>query len=129
MELNWDAIGAVGEILGALAVVLTLIYVAKELNHTRDSSQISAADRLIEGFDQINRLVATDSSVTVELERFPKLRSSIRRRSGMISGLRRRLVLCHRHPVGHRLVHRRQVVPHSVRQIRRWVSAYRRGKA
>jgi hypothetical protein len=63
MELNWDAIGAVGEILGASAVVLTLIYLAKELNHTKTSSQISASDRLIAGFDAINRLVVTDASV------------------------------------------------------------------
>ncbi len=63
MELNWDAIGAVGEILGASAVVITLIYLAKELNHTKSSSQSTAADRLIAGFDQINRLVVTDASV------------------------------------------------------------------
>jgi hypothetical protein len=63
MGLNWDAIGAVGEILGASAVVITLIYLAKELNHTKSSSQLSASDRLIAGFDQINRLVVTDSSV------------------------------------------------------------------
>jgi hypothetical protein len=45
------------------AVVITLIYLAKELNQTKTSSQLSASDRLVAGFDQINRLVVTDSSV------------------------------------------------------------------
>jgi len=29
--MNWDAIGAVGEIIGALAVVVTLIYLARQI--------------------------------------------------------------------------------------------------
>jgi hypothetical protein len=63
MELNWEAIGAVGEILAASAVVLTLIYLAKELKNTKSSSEVSASDRLIAGFDKINMLIITDSSV------------------------------------------------------------------
>ena len=31
MDLNWDAIGAVGEILGAAAVVATLMYLARQM--------------------------------------------------------------------------------------------------
>jgi hypothetical protein len=33
--LNWDAIGAVGEVLGAIAVVTTLLYLASQTKHTR----------------------------------------------------------------------------------------------
>ena len=32
--MNWDAIGAVGEILGALAVVGSLIYVGRQFRHS-----------------------------------------------------------------------------------------------
>ena len=35
--MNWDAIGAVGEILGALAVVFTLIYVAAQVTYAKNS--------------------------------------------------------------------------------------------
>jgi len=33
--MNWDAIGAVGEVLGAIAVVATLLYLASQTRHTR----------------------------------------------------------------------------------------------
>lgn len=29
--MNWDAIGAVGEIVGALAVVISLVYLASQI--------------------------------------------------------------------------------------------------
>ena len=29
--MNWDAIGAVGEIIGAIAVVVTLFYLARQI--------------------------------------------------------------------------------------------------
>jgi hypothetical protein len=32
--MNWDAIGAVGEIVGALAVVVTLFYLAQQVKHS-----------------------------------------------------------------------------------------------
>ena len=34
--INWDAIGAVGEIVGAVAVFLTLIYLAVQVRQSRD---------------------------------------------------------------------------------------------
>jgi hypothetical protein len=63
MELNWDAIGAVGEILGAAAVLITLLYLVKQLRHAIDSSQSSGTDRLIRGFDDINRMVVSDADL------------------------------------------------------------------
>lgn len=63
MELNWDAIGAVGEILGAGTVLITLVYLAKQLQHSQSSTALDASERLIRGFDDINRVVATDASL------------------------------------------------------------------
>ena len=37
--MNWDAIGAVGEIVGALAVVVTLIYLAVQTRHSAAATQ------------------------------------------------------------------------------------------
>ena len=34
--MNWDAIGAVGELLGATVVVITLIYLAAQVRHARE---------------------------------------------------------------------------------------------
>ena len=39
--MNWDAIGAIGEILGAIAVVLTLFYLATQI---RQSTKLARAD-------------------------------------------------------------------------------------
>jgi hypothetical protein len=36
--LNWDAIGAIGEILGAAAVVATLAYLAIQIRHAKDAA-------------------------------------------------------------------------------------------
>ena len=36
--MNWDAIGAVGELVGALAVVLTLGYLALQVRHARNAA-------------------------------------------------------------------------------------------
>jgi hypothetical protein len=34
-EMNWEAIGAIGEILGAVAVVATLGYLATQIKQSR----------------------------------------------------------------------------------------------
>ena len=36
--MNWEAIGALGEIVGALAVVLTLAYLAIQVRHAKDAA-------------------------------------------------------------------------------------------
>lgn len=39
--MNWDAIGALGEIVGALAVVITLFYLARQI---RDNTRMARAE-------------------------------------------------------------------------------------
>ena len=36
--MNWEAIGAIGEISGALAVVLTLLYLARQIQESRKAT-------------------------------------------------------------------------------------------
>ena len=46
--MNWDAIGAVGEILGALAVVMTLAYLARQVKYAKaeatDTNRLNRAN-------------------------------------------------------------------------------------
>lgn len=42
--MNWDAIGAIGELVGALAVVLTLAYLAMEVRRNRLSTESSSVE-------------------------------------------------------------------------------------
>ena len=48
--MNWDAIGATGEVLGAVAVFVTLMYLAIQVRHARDESRRALSQsRLEEG--------------------------------------------------------------------------------
>ena len=38
--MNIEAIGSIGEILGALAVLVSLIYLAKQIKHSTDVSKV-----------------------------------------------------------------------------------------
>ena len=40
--MNWEAIGAVGEIVSALAVVITLVYLAVQVGHARRAQRVEA---------------------------------------------------------------------------------------
>jgi hypothetical protein len=40
--MNWDAIGAIGEIVGAIAVVATLLYVARQMRESRAAMERQA---------------------------------------------------------------------------------------
>ena len=40
--MNWDAIGAIGEILGAIGVIVTLGYLAVQIRQNTRSSRVSA---------------------------------------------------------------------------------------
>lgn len=42
--MNWDAVGAVAEILGSLTVIATLFYLALQVRHTRDQIQNSTRE-------------------------------------------------------------------------------------
>lgn len=49
--MNWDAIGAVAELLGAIAVFLTLAYLARQISIQNRSTQVSLYDSILEGFN------------------------------------------------------------------------------
>jgi hypothetical protein len=50
--MNWDAIGAVGEILGAMAVFLSLVYLASQIRAQNRESRISSVHEITEAFRQ-----------------------------------------------------------------------------
>ena len=65
--MNWDALAAAAEVLGAGAVIATLLYLAKQLNHAVDSSSSAATDRIVRGFDEINRMIVADGALRERL--------------------------------------------------------------
>ena len=67
--MNWEAIGAIGEVIGALAVVLTLIYLARQIAVQNRSTQISLIENIVQGFNDANKLLASDAYLAKLFER------------------------------------------------------------
>lgn len=57
--MNWTAIGAIGEILGALAVVLTLLYLSKQIRQSSQAVQIAALRDTTAQWNHWSELLAT----------------------------------------------------------------------
>lgn len=45
--MNWDAIGAIGEIVGALAVVLSLIYLSIQIRTQNKESRLASVHQIV----------------------------------------------------------------------------------
>ncbi len=58
--MNWEAIGAIGEITGALAVVITLIYLSIQLRHNTTTTRAGIAQALADSVNNGNLLLAGD---------------------------------------------------------------------
>ena len=64
--MNWEAIGAVGEILGALAVLTTLIYLSIQIKHLKKQTDTSAFEHIIDALnDFAGRIAESDSLASI----------------------------------------------------------------
>ena len=50
--MNWEAISAIGQIVGALAVVISLIYLASEVHRNTRASQLAAMRSMHDAFNR-----------------------------------------------------------------------------
>lgn len=48
--MNWEAIGALSEFFGAVAVVASLVYVSRQLRMTRQVDQVGTFQAIVNGF-------------------------------------------------------------------------------
>ena len=62
-KVNWEAIGAIGEILGAIAVLVTLIYLASQIKQSNNLARFTATKEILNQFNPLNEMVATDSEL------------------------------------------------------------------
>ena len=62
--MNWDAIGAVGEILGAVAVLITLAYLAVQIRQNTRSITTSVYESAMSGFNEVNRYVGASADLS-----------------------------------------------------------------
>jgi hypothetical protein len=61
--MNWDAIGAIGEGVGAAAVVFTLAYLAVQIRQSRVAQNAATVEAVHQGFNSINALISADPSL------------------------------------------------------------------
>lgn len=59
-SVDWDAIGAIGEVAGAIAVVATLVYLARQIRHSAEATRIAAFHQAQEQLWSMAETVATD---------------------------------------------------------------------
>ena len=52
--MNWDAIAAVGETIGAVGVIISLVYLARQISANTKSTAVSATSAYLQGFGQLN---------------------------------------------------------------------------
>jgi len=61
--MNWDAIGALGEIIGALAVLITLIYLAVQVRQAKHQLDLNSAQARAIHMRDLLMPIATDPSL------------------------------------------------------------------
>ena len=58
--MDWEAIGAIGEVGGAIAVVVTLVYLARQIHHSTQATRIAAYHQATEQLWSVGVAVSTD---------------------------------------------------------------------
>ena len=61
--MNWDAIGAVGEVIGAVAVVATLLFVARDIRQNSRSLSIAALRDTTAQWNHWSNMIASSSDL------------------------------------------------------------------
>lgn len=61
--MNRDALGAVGEIVGALAVILTLLYVARQIHQANIHAQAQARYLFKQSYGDLNTAISNNRDV------------------------------------------------------------------
>ena len=67
--MNWIIVSAVAEIAAALAVVLSLAYLARQVNDSVAQSRITNYHRIFSEFSQLQNMIASSAETTAILRR------------------------------------------------------------
>ena len=81
---NWDAIGAIGEVVGALAVVISFMYVAVQVKQSNRQAASDSGFALLSEFSRVDELILTTPemiALMVKLESEEDLTKEERKRS------------------------------------------------
>jgi len=62
--MSWDAVAAIAETVGAVAVVVTIAYLAVQIRQNTKAVRSAAAQQLLEGIAELNQFLGSDPEVT-----------------------------------------------------------------
>ena len=62
--MNWDAIGAIAELLGAIGVILSLVYLSVQIRQNTRSARASTFQSIASDAAHFNALVVSDAGFT-----------------------------------------------------------------
>jgi hypothetical protein len=63
--MNWDAIGAVGETLGAIAVIATLIYLASQIRQLKQQNAQATLQHIADSMNLFMDALASESNASL----------------------------------------------------------------
>jgi len=61
--MNWDAVGAIAEIVGAVSVLATLLYLAKQIKDNSKLLSSTIQDSAMQGYNNINQWAVGDPEI------------------------------------------------------------------
>jgi len=67
--MNWDALGAISEMLGAAAVFLSLIYLAVQTRNNTRALRSAAFNQVRESFSEVSLAMMQDPSIVALIRR------------------------------------------------------------
>jgi len=60
--MNWDAIGAIGELVGSVAVLVTLIYLAIQVRQNTHATRATSHHAITDALNQLNLTIANNDT-------------------------------------------------------------------
>lgn len=63
--MNWEALGAAAEVVGAVAVVVSLIYLALQVKSNTESTRTSTYQSVVAEFGELNRSMASTPDMSM----------------------------------------------------------------
>ena len=67
--MNWDAIGASAEMLAAVGVIISLLYVASQIRQNTAANRISRYDTFVHAVSDIRKIIIENEDVASIWER------------------------------------------------------------
>lgn len=67
--MDWDAVGAMGEVIGALAVIGTLVYLGRQVSHSVGLTRTSQKQGIMDAYGSWNEMIISSPELLTFLKK------------------------------------------------------------